>query len=447
MTDNGAAGGDFADLVELHRAELHAHCYRMLGSVHDADDAVQETLLRAWRGVAGLREARSARSWLYKIATNVCLTELERRRIRVLPRDYGPAAEPHTPPGAPVAESVWLEPYPGGSIGIAPGRSAPEASYEQREGIELAFVAAFQHLAANQRAVLILREVMGFSAQEVATMLETTAASVNSTLQRARAAVRDRVPARSQQVTLRALGDRGLRELVDRYVLAWERCDVQAFTALLVEDATFAMPPLATWYTPRETIAAWAREYSLSRAWRWRTMLTSANAQPALAFYAWDDAAGAYLPFALNVLTVRDGLVSDVTAFIVRSTGVTEPEAYVRFPQQPIDPGRLTSAFRGFGLPNALANGLSMCVEEGDRQFRVHDVGVLTGAGSVTAGTPSRTSRSPVFIGSYSPGARVAGACNRASKCAISGALLATLLVCWWRPIGCPISEGVVLDG
>lgn len=303
-----------------------------------------------------MRDAGSARSWLYTIATNVCLTELRRRSRRVLPHDFGPAAEPHTPPGVPVTESVWLEPYPDESIGVPAGRATPESSYEQREGVELAFVAALQHLGANQRAVLILREVMGFSAQEVATMTETTVASVNSALQRARAAVRDRVPGRSQQMTLRALGDRGLCELVDRYVEAWERCDVDAFTALLVEDATFAMPPLATWYTPRETITSWARESSMSGAWRWRTVLTRANAQPALAFYAWHDPAGEYLPFALNVLSLRGGLVSDVTAFIVRSTDSPEPEAYIRFPEQPIDQQRLTAGFDRFGLPERLTS-------------------------------------------------------------------------------------------
>ncbi len=324
----------------------------MLGSVHDADDALQETLLRAWRGAAGLRDASSARSWLYTIATNVCLTELGRRRRRMLPHDFGPAAEPHTPPGTPIAESIWLEPYPDETVGLAAGRAAPEASYEQREGVELAFVAALQHLGANQRAVLILREVLGFTAQEAATMLQTTVASVNSALQRARAGVVARVPARTQQATLRALGDDGLRRLVDRYVDAWERCDVDAFSALLVEDATFAMPPLATWYTPRETIAGWARRSSLSGAWRWQAVLTRANAQPALAFYAWDDPTGAYLPFALNVLSLRGGLVSDVTAFIVRSIDAAEPRAYARFPEQPIDRGRLTGAFERFGLPD-----------------------------------------------------------------------------------------------
>jgi RNA polymerase sigma-70 factor (ECF subfamily) len=327
----------------------------MLGSVHDADDALQETLLRAWRGASGLRDAASARSWLYTIATNVCLTEIERRKKRVLPHDFSEAAAPHTPPGTPAAESVWLEPYPDEAIGLASDRATPEATYDQREGVELAFVAALQHLAANQRAVLILREVMGFSAKESADMLDTSVASVNSALQRARAAVAERVPARTQQSTLRTMGDRALQGLVDRYVSAWERSDVPAFTALLVEDATFAMPPLTTWYTPRDTIATWAEEHSMSGAWRWKAVLTSANAQPALAFYSWDDDASVYLPFALSVLTLRDGLVSDVTAFIVRSTAAPEPEAYVRFPEQPMDARQLTGTFERFGLAAQLA--------------------------------------------------------------------------------------------
>jgi RNA polymerase sigma-70 factor (ECF subfamily) len=253
-----------------------------------------------------------------------------------------------------VVESVWIEPYPDETVGITEGSSAPEARYEQREGIELAFVAALQHLAANQRAVLILREVLGFSAAESASMLDTSVASVNSALQRARAAVAERVPSRTQQETLRLIGDQGLTEIVERYVDAWESCDVDAFTSMLAEDATFAMPPLATWYTPRDTIATWARETSMSGAWRWKAVLTRANAQPALAFYAWDEPAGAYLPFALNVLTFRDGLISDVTAFIVRSTDAPEPEAYVRFPEQPIDSARLVGTFERFGLPASL---------------------------------------------------------------------------------------------
>ena len=351
---SATAEREFEALIEPYRREVHAHCYRMLGSVHDADDALQETMLRAWRGMKGFEGRSSLRSWLYTIATNTCLTQIARRAKRVLPLDYGPAVDPHTPPGAPAVESVWLEPYPDETLGLPEGAATPEARYEQREGVELAFVAALQHLAPNQRAVLILREVLGFSAKETAGMLETTVASVNSALQRARTAVEERVPERTQLQTLAALGDDGLREVVDRYVDAWERCDVDAFAALLVEDATFTMPPLSTWYRTREGIAIWARTSSLSGAWRWRTVLTRANAQPSLAFYSWDEATGAYLPFALCVLTFRDDRISDVTAFIVRAIDAPGPEAYERFPEQPMDPGRLTGAFQRFGLPDRL---------------------------------------------------------------------------------------------
>jgi RNA polymerase sigma-70 factor (ECF subfamily) len=326
----------------------------MLGSLHDADDAVQDTLLRAWRGLRGFQGRSALRSWLYTIATNACLTQIARRPKRVLPIDYGPAADPHTPPGLPITESVWVEPYPDEMLGVEDALAAPEARYEQREGIELAFIAALQHLAPNQRAVLILREVLGFSAKETADMLETTVASVNSALQRARAAVEARVPKQSQQATLRSLGDDALRDLVDRYVDAWERCDVQAFAAMLAEDATFAMPPLATWYRTREGIATWARLSPMSGDWRWRTVLTRANGQPALAFYSWDEDAHAYLPFALNVLSFRGEMVSDVTAFIVRSTEAPDDGTYERFPDQPFDARRLTGAFERFGLPDRL---------------------------------------------------------------------------------------------
>ncbi len=349
--------GAFASLVEPYRGELHAHCYRMLGSVYDADDALQDTLLRAWRGLKGFQGRSSLRSWLYTIATNSSLNQIARRPKRVLPIDYGPAADPHTPPGEPIVESVWVEPYPDETIGLEDGYAGPEASYEQREGVELAFIAALQHLPANQRAVLILREVLGYSAKETAEMLETTVASVNSALQRARAATDERVPEQSQQETLRAIGDTDLRELVGRYVDAWEHQDVQAFASMLAEDATFTMPPLSTWYRTRAGIATWAELAPLSGAWRWRTVLTRANGQPALAFYAWDEEAAAYLPFALNVMSFRGNQVSDVTAFIVRSTEATDPEAYERFPEQPFDPRRLAGTFERFGLPEKLEAG------------------------------------------------------------------------------------------
>jgi RNA polymerase sigma-70 factor (ECF subfamily) len=327
----------------------------MLGSVQDAEDALQETLVRAWRGIAGLRDAASARAWLYSIATNVCLTELAQRRRRVLPHDLGPPAEDHAPPGLPAAESAWIDPYPEVTVGLASGKASPEARYEQHEAIELAFIAALQHLTPNQRAVLMLRDVLGFSADEAATMLDATLPSVNSALQRARSTVSARIPTRTQQETVRAIGDRELHTLVDRYVAAWERCDVDAFAALLVEDASFAMPPLTTWYAPREAVVAWARDFSLSGTWRWKTVLTSANAQPALGFYSWDEAAGGHLPFALNVLTLRDGLISDVTAFIARDTRASQPDAYIRFPEQPMNSQKLNSTFDRFGLPDRLA--------------------------------------------------------------------------------------------
>jgi RNA polymerase sigma-70 factor, ECF subfamily len=352
-----ARGGDegaYARLLEPYRTELHAHCYRMLGSVHDAEDALQEASLRAWRGLARFEGRSSLRSWLYTIATNTCLNAIEKRPKRVLPIDYGPATDPHDGPGEPVVESVWVEPYPDEILGVEDGLAAPEASYEQRESVELAFVAALQHLPANQRAVLILREVLGFSARETADALDTTVASVNSALQRARAATDERVPEQSQQDTLRSLGDDQMRELVDRYVDAWERCDVEAFAAMLAEDATFAMPPLATWYQGREAIAMWAAQWPMSGDWRWRTVFVRANGQPALAFYAWDPEEESYLPFALNVLTFRGSQISDVTAFITRSTEDPAPEVMARMPEQPYHPGRLAAAFENFDLPERL---------------------------------------------------------------------------------------------
>ena len=348
--------GAFERLVGPFRSELQAHCYRMLGSLYDAEDALQEAMLRAWRALDRFEGRSSLRSWLYTIATNTCLNAIARRPKRVLPVDYGPAADPHDAPGEPVVESVWVEPYPDEILGVEDGYASPEARYAMREGVELAFVAALQHLPPNQRAVLVLREVLGFSAKEVADQLETSVASVNSALQRARAAVEERVPEQTQQETLRALGDDELRELVDRYVDAWERNDVEQFAAMLAEDATFAMPPLASWYSTREGIAQWARTWPLSGAWRWKTIFTRANGQPALAFYAWDDEQQAYLPFALNVMTLRGSQIADVTAFVARSIEEERQEAYERWPEQPIDEQRLVGTFGRFGLPGQLTD-------------------------------------------------------------------------------------------
>lgn len=341
----------FRRLVEAHRGELHAHCYRMLGSVHDAEDALQDAFLRAWRGLAKFEARSSLRSWLYRIATNTCLDAISRRPKRVLPVDYGPRFDPHDGPGEPVVESVWIEPYPDEELGLEDGYAAPEARYEQRESVELAFIAALQHLPARQRAVLILREVLGFSAKEVGEALETTTASVNSALQRARAAVEDRLPEQSQQETLRSLGDDGMREVVDAYVDAWDREDIDAVVAMLTEDATFAMPPLASWYGG-DDLPGFLEVGPLSGEWRWRHLFVRASGQPALGFYSWDEEQGTHLPFALNVLTLRGRRISDVCAFVTRSIEADDQAAYARWPEQPMDRERLAAYFERFGLPD-----------------------------------------------------------------------------------------------
>jgi RNA polymerase sigma-70 factor (ECF subfamily) len=314
----------YGRLVGSHRAELHAHCYRMLGSVDDAEDALQETLLRAWRGLPRFEGRSSLRSWLYRIATNACLKAIERRPRRVLPIDYGPAADPHDGPGEPLVESVWVEPYPDESLGLEDGLAAPEARYEQRESVELAFVAALQHLPARQRAVLILREVLGFSAGEVAEALATTPASVYSALQRAHKAVDERLPKQSQQATLRSLGDERLRQIVDGYVDAWERGDVDAVVAMLAEDATIAMPPMPTWYRGRDAVAAFLRARPLAAEESWRLVPARANGQLALGKYRWNGERGSFMPHGVNVLTLRGERIQEITAFLT-------PEAFQRF--------------------------------------------------------------------------------------------------------------------
>src|SRR3989440_1226962 len=356
LIEAARGGGEtaYGQLVESYRGELHAHCYRMLGSVHDAEDALREALLRAWRGLPRFEGRSSLRSWLYTIATNSCLNAIARRPKRALPTDSAPAADPHEGRGEPVIESVWVEPYPDETLGLEDGFASPEARYEQRESVELAFVAALQNLPPNQRAVLILREVLGFSAKEVADTLDTTTQSVNSALQRARKTVDDRLPDQSQQATQRALGDEGLRKLVDNYVDAWNRDDVDAVVAMLTEDASFAMPPLRTWFGPRDAIATFLAGWPLSGQWDWREIPTRANGQPALAFYTWDPEAQAYLPFALNVFTLRGDRISDVTAFVTRSIEPEERAAYARWPDQPADPRRAVDFFERFGLPDSL---------------------------------------------------------------------------------------------
>ncbi len=314
----------FGQLVGPNRAALHAHCYRMLGSVPDAEDALQEALLRAWRGLPRFEGRSSFRSWLFTIATNACLKAIERRPKRVLPIDYGPAADPHDGPDKALVESVWVDPYPDEKLGLEDGFAAPAARYEQRESVELAFIAALQHLPARQRAVLILRDVLGFSAREVAEALQTTPASVYSALQRAHKTVDQRLPESSQQATLRSLGDVALRHVVDGYVDAWERGDVDAVVAMLAEDATMAMPPIPTWYAGREAVAAFLRGWPLAGGQRWRLVPVRANGQLAFGHYIWDPGRESFTPHGVNVLTLHGVRIGEITAFL-------DPGAFGRF--------------------------------------------------------------------------------------------------------------------
>ena len=326
-----AGDGDaYGRLVQPYRGELHAHCYRMLGSTPDAEDALQEALLRAWRGLPRFEGRSSFRSWLYKIATNVCLKAIERRPKRVLPIDYMPAADPHDGPGEPVTESVWLEPYPDEKLGLEGALLGPDARYEQRESVELAFIAALQHLPARQRAVLILRDVLGFTARETAGALDTTPVSVDSALQRAHKTVDERLPEQSQQAALRSLGDDALSKIVERYVAAWEGSDVDALVTMLAEDARVTMPPLPTWYSGRAQVAAFLRLGPLAGQQRWRLVPIRASGQVAFGTYGWDDQAQAFTLHAVDVLTLRGTRIEEITAFLSPGT------------------------FRGLGLPDTI---------------------------------------------------------------------------------------------
>ena len=339
-----ARAGDedaYRRLVEPRHAELHAHCYRMLGSVHDAEDSLQEALLRAWRGLPRFEDRSSLRAWLYKISTNTCLDELARRPKRGLPVDFGPSADAGAAPGAPLAETTWIEPYP--DTALESGYAAPGARLEQRESVELAFVAALQHLPALQRGVLIMREVLGFSAQEVADALDTTVPAVNSALQRARKTVDERLPDESQQPTLRALGDAGVREIVERYMRALDRGDVGALVAMLAEEASWSMPPMPGWYRGAAAVGAFLAEYPCAE--RWRHLPASANGQPAVGCYMWDDEREGFFAGVLDVLTLRGSRIVAVTGFVA-------PWVYRRFGELP---GLMTpEAFRRFGLPDEL---------------------------------------------------------------------------------------------
>lgn len=299
----------FEQLVQPRRRELHAHCYRMLGSVHDAEDALQEALLNAWRGLAGFEGRSSLRAWLYRVTTNVCLRMSSQRPMRMLSFDHAPARAAVDDLGEPVPGPVWLEPWPDDGL---TDQLDPAAEYLRRESIELAFVAALQHLPGTQRAVLILRDVLSYSAAEVARILDTTPASVNSAMQRARTAVAERVPERSQQDELASLGTDGQKQLVEAFVTAWQEADVDALLGLLTKDAKFTMPPLPAWFDGREDVGRFLAERVFATRWRLEPLVV--NGQCAFACYQYVD--GAFRLGAINVLGIRTGKVNWIAGFV-----------------------------------------------------------------------------------------------------------------------------------
>jgi RNA polymerase sigma-70 factor (ECF subfamily) len=295
----------FEQVVQAHRQELHAHCYRMLGSVLDAEDLVQETLLRAWRSRATFQEHASPRTWLYRIATNACLTALARRPRRLLPEHIG----------VPSQDLAWLEPYPDRLLDlVADAAPGPEALYDQREATELAFIAALQHLPPRQRAVLLMRDVVGFGVAEVAEQLESSREAVSSAHQRARATLAERL--RSGAAPPRNL-NAAQRRVLERYVKSWESGDLDSFVELLTEDVVLSMPPVLEWFAGREAVRSFF-------AWAWgpagpgpfRLLETRANGLPAFGLYGRVPDGEVYTPQAIQLLTLDGARLARLHGFI-----------------------------------------------------------------------------------------------------------------------------------
>ena len=301
----------FSALTERHRRELQVHAYRMLGSLEDAQDAVQDALLRAWRSRATYDGRSTFRAWLYRITTNACLRILERRPRRLVPYDAGPAAAPGALP-QPKADLPWLQPYPDRLLDEGP---EPDDVVVARETIELAFLAAIQHLPPRQRAVLILRDALDWSADETAAVLGMSVAAANSALQRARATMQERLPAARLEWPSATDAEEAERSLLETYLNAWERRDSSQLVELLRQDVRMAMPPHPTWYEGRDAVIAFLDERALAPgASLHRFVPTRANRQPAYGVYR-DDGAGA-TPFAIHVVAIENGLVSDLHWFL-----------------------------------------------------------------------------------------------------------------------------------
>jgi RNA polymerase sigma-70 factor (ECF subfamily) len=332
-----ARAGDesaFAELVARHERELRVHCYRMLGSFDEAEDLVQETLLRAWKNLGGFEGRSSLRAWLYRIATNACLDALDGRARRVLPQDL---AGPSRPAAARPARTdiAWLQPFPDRLIEpVEPADAQPDAVAVSRETIELAFLAAIQHLPPRQRAALILRDVLGWPARETAALLDSSVAAVNSAVQRARATLKEHLPERRLDWAPSADPTGPERAVLRRYMDAMERADLAGVAALLADEVRTAMPPWPMWFQGRDAVIG-----ALTASWdagspgyvgRFRMVATGANRQPAVAAYVRRHDEPAYRAFAISVLRIADDRIQEMTAFH--------------------DP----ALFAAFGLPNLL---------------------------------------------------------------------------------------------
>jgi RNA polymerase sigma-70 factor, ECF subfamily len=312
----GVQSGDaaaFAALTEPYRRQLHLHCYRMLGSFDEAEDLVQETLLRAWKGRAGFEGRSMVRTWLYRIATNACLDLLESKSHRLQALESPQAADAYGP--------EWLQPYPDRLLDqLASGDSEPDELIIERETIELAYLAAIQYLPPKQRAILILRDALGWSSKETAGLLDESIASVNSALSRARSSMRKRLPPRRLEWSVPATASEAERKLLDRYMDATDRADVAALTSLLREEARLTMPPYPTWFQGRADIAtafSFATDPSSpTYMGEFRTVATAANRQPAVAAYIRRPGDSEYRALGIDVLRLEGGLVVEITRFI-----------------------------------------------------------------------------------------------------------------------------------
>jgi RNA polymerase sigma-70 factor, ECF subfamily len=304
------ADADFATLAGPYRRELLAYCYRMLGSVDEAEDQVQETMLRAWRAFDDFEGRSSLRTWLYRIATNTCLRALETRTRRPMPSGLGgPATDPEGPLGLATADVLWLQPLPDARVAAGPGD--PAAVVTARTGLRLALIAALQYLPPRQRAVLILRDVLGWHAAEVAELLDVSAAAANSTLQRARAQLARVGPAEDD---LREPADPADRAVLDQYAAAFEAADMAALTALLTRDATLEMPPQPYWFAGREHVLRFLRWRVLTRPGQFLLVPTRANGQPAFGTY-WRAGDGPFLAHGIQLLATTGGRVRRIVSF------------------------------------------------------------------------------------------------------------------------------------